>query len=69
MDLITNQRLTWRSRGREDDGRAFEVTALGPTDDPELLQEASDARGALIEQVRHTPELYCSASQVKLTGI
>ncbi|XP_041915350.1 ribosome-releasing factor 2, mitochondrial [Alosa sapidissima] len=51
VDLVTKQRMTWRPRGREDDGRTFEVTALGPGDDPELLEQTNDARGALIEQV------------------
>ncbi|XP_012671361.1 ribosome-releasing factor 2, mitochondrial [Clupea harengus] len=51
VDLITKQRMAWRMRGREDDGRVFEVKDLGPADDPELLQQASEARGALIDQV------------------
>ncbi|XP_062410903.1 ribosome-releasing factor 2, mitochondrial isoform X2 [Sardina pilchardus] len=51
VDLVTKQRMTWLAKGREDDGRAFDVTALGPGDDPELLEQTNDARGALIEQV------------------
>ncbi|KAL2099881.1 hypothetical protein ACEWY4_004275 [Coilia grayii] len=51
VDLITKQRMAWRAKGREDDGRVFEVKALGPADDPDLLQQVNEARAALIEQV------------------
>lgn len=51
VDLITNQRMTWKVKSREEDGRVFETTPLSQSDDPELLKEAKEARGALIEQV------------------
>ncbi|XP_067107103.1 ribosome-releasing factor 2, mitochondrial [Osmerus mordax] len=51
VDLITNQRMTWKGKTREEDGRVFETKPLSLSDDPELLQEAKEARGALIEQV------------------
>lgn len=55
VDLLTSQKLTWKKKSSEDDGRVFEVKALEQSEDPELLQVVSDARTALIEQVHdHT---------------
>ncbi|MEQ2171333.1 hypothetical protein GOODEAATRI_009587 [Goodea atripinnis] len=51
IDLITNQKLTWKLTSTRDDGRAFELRSLSQSEDPELLQAASEARTALIEQV------------------
>ncbi|CAJ1070349.1 ribosome-releasing factor 2%2C mitochondrial [Xyrichtys novacula] len=51
VDLLTNQKLIWRQRSVEDDGRTFDSKPLDPSDDPGLLQEVSEARVALIEQV------------------
>lgn len=51
VDLITNQKMTWKVKSREEDGRVFETKPLSQSDDPELLKEAKEARGALIEQV------------------
>ncbi|KAG7215338.1 hypothetical protein INR49_022575 [Caranx melampygus] len=53
VDLLTNQKLTWklRSLGDDDDGRTFESKTLDQTDEPDLLQEVNEARAALIEQV------------------
>uniref|UniRef100_A0A3Q2GGF5 Elongation factor G2 n=1 Tax=Cyprinodon variegatus TaxID=28743 RepID=A0A3Q2GGF5_CYPVA len=51
VDLLTNQKLTWKPTSTRDDGRTFEVKHLGQSDDPELLQAAKEARAALIEQV------------------
>ncbi|KAI4893036.1 hypothetical protein NFI96_020155 [Prochilodus magdalenae] len=51
VDLITKQRMTWQGKSWAEDGRLFESRALEPTDDPELLEEVSQARGGLIEQV------------------
>lgn len=53
VDLLTNQKLTWklRSMGDDDDGRTFESKTLDQSDEPELLQEVHEARAALIEQV------------------
>ncbi|KAM4532672.1 ribosome-releasing factor 2, mitochondrial [Fundulus diaphanus] len=51
VDLLTNQKLTWELTSTRDDGRAFEVQSLGQSEDRELLQAASEARAALIEQV------------------
>ncbi|KAL0965233.1 hypothetical protein UPYG_G00278530 [Umbra pygmaea] len=51
VDLITNQKLTWKGKTRSEDGRIYETRALSQSDDPELRQQAMDARAALIEQV------------------
>uniref|UniRef100_A0A8C4HJV8 Elongation factor G2 n=1 Tax=Dicentrarchus labrax TaxID=13489 RepID=A0A8C4HJV8_DICLA len=52
VDLLTNQKLIWKIRTElGDDGRVFESKPLDQSDEPELLQEASEARTALIEQV------------------
>ncbi|MED6257253.1 G elongation factor, mitochondrial 2 [Ataeniobius toweri] len=51
VDLLTNQKLTWKLTSTRDDGRAFELRSLSQSEDPELLQAASEARTALIEQV------------------
>ncbi|XP_012726795.2 ribosome-releasing factor 2, mitochondrial [Fundulus heteroclitus] len=51
VDLLTNQKLTWELTSTRDDGRTFEVKSLGQCEDRELLQAASEARTALIEQV------------------
>ncbi|KAM9820917.1 ribosome-releasing factor 2, mitochondrial [Neosynchiropus ocellatus] len=51
VDLLTNERLSWQQTTDRDDGRAFEVTPVDPSDDPKLLREVSEARAALIEQV------------------
>ena len=44
--------MTWQGKTREEDGRVFETKPLSQSDDPELLQEVKEARGALIEQVQ-----------------
>ncbi|XP_061764045.1 ribosome-releasing factor 2, mitochondrial [Nerophis ophidion] len=51
VDLLTNQRLTWKLNEREDNGRVFEVKPVSEWKDPELVQEVCQARTALIEQV------------------
>ncbi|XP_071384232.1 ribosome-releasing factor 2, mitochondrial isoform X2 [Centroberyx affinis] len=51
VDLLTNQKMIWRMKSTGDDGRVFETKPLGQSDNPELLQEAKQARAALIEQV------------------
>ncbi|XP_033951406.1 ribosome-releasing factor 2, mitochondrial [Pseudochaenichthys georgianus] len=53
VDLLTNQKLIWKHKTMrdEEDGRTFEITPLGESEEPELLQEVSEARAALIEQV------------------
>ncbi|XP_040914848.1 ribosome-releasing factor 2, mitochondrial isoform X1 [Toxotes jaculatrix] len=51
VDLLTNQKLIWKLRSVGDDGRTFESKPLDQSDEPELLQEVSEARTALIEQV------------------
>uniref|UniRef100_A0A1A7XSC4 Ribosome-releasing factor 2, mitochondrial n=1 Tax=Iconisemion striatum TaxID=60296 RepID=A0A1A7XSC4_9TELE len=51
VDLLTNQKLVWQPRSPGEDGRVFEIKALGEADDPELLQAVSEARAALVEQV------------------
>uniref|UniRef100_A0AAZ3PYQ4 Elongation factor G2 n=1 Tax=Oncorhynchus tshawytscha TaxID=74940 RepID=A0AAZ3PYQ4_ONCTS len=52
IDLITNQQMTWRVKSRAEDGRVFETKSLSQSDDPELLQDAMEARAALIEQLQ-----------------
>lgn len=52
VDLLTNQKLLWKPRSLEDDGRLFESRPLDESDDAELLQEVKEARTALIEQVQ-----------------
>lgn len=51
VDLLTNQKLIWKLGSVGDDGRVFESKPLDQSDEPELLQEAHEARTALIEQV------------------
>ncbi|XP_062290091.1 ribosome-releasing factor 2, mitochondrial [Scomber scombrus] len=51
VDLLTNQKLIWKLKSSENDGRVFEIKPLEHSDEPELLQEVSEARTALIEQV------------------
>ncbi|KAI9534913.1 G elongation factor, mitochondrial 2 [Dissostichus eleginoides] len=53
VDLLTNQKLIWKHKTMrdEEDGRIFEITPLDESEEPELLQEVSEARTALIEQV------------------
>jgi len=61
VDLITRQKITWQGSSLTDDGRAFEISALQPSDDPDVLQAVSEARETLIEQVKHTKNVYtCS---------
>ncbi|XP_054612816.1 ribosome-releasing factor 2, mitochondrial isoform X1 [Dunckerocampus dactyliophorus] len=51
VDLLTNQRLTWKMNKREDDGRFFAAKPLSEVKEPELMEEVRQARAALIEQV------------------
>ncbi|XP_051749482.1 ribosome-releasing factor 2, mitochondrial isoform X1 [Ctenopharyngodon idella] len=51
VDLITRQKMTWQGSSLTHDGRAFEISTLQPSDDPDVLQAVSEARGTLIEQV------------------
>ncbi|XP_029024426.1 ribosome-releasing factor 2, mitochondrial [Betta splendens] len=51
VDLLTNQKLIWKLSSLSDDGRLFESKPLKQSDDSDLLQEVSEARAALIEQV------------------
>lgn len=53
VDLLTNQKLTWKQTSTRDDGQVFESKPLDRSDDPELLHEVNEARTALIEQVCH----------------
>lgn len=54
VDLLTSQKLLWKPKSLGDDGRMFESKPLDQTDEPELVQEVKEARGALIEQVPDT---------------
>ncbi|KAM3874024.1 ribosome-releasing factor 2, mitochondrial [Diretmus argenteus] len=51
IDLLTNQKMIWEMKSAEGNGRVFKTTPLSESDNPELLQEAKEARAALIEQV------------------
>ncbi|XP_067341298.1 ribosome-releasing factor 2, mitochondrial isoform X2 [Channa argus] len=51
VDLLTNHKLIWKQGRVGDDGRVFESKPLNQSDEPELLQEAQEARTALVEQV------------------
>ncbi|XP_056602805.1 ribosome-releasing factor 2, mitochondrial [Triplophysa dalaica] len=51
VDLITRQKMVWLGNSLTDDGRDFEIRALQASEDPEMLQAVTEARGALIEQV------------------
>lgn len=51
VDLLTNQKLIWKLNSMQDNGRVFESKPLDQSDEPELLQEAQEARTALIEKV------------------
>lgn len=51
VDLVTREKIVWMSTPGLDDGRTFSRIPLTDADPPELLQEAKDARIALIEQV------------------
>lgn len=62
IDLITNQQMKWRVKSRAEDGRVFETKSLSQSDDPELLQDAMEARAALIEQVQEMTSCQLSSS-------
>uniref|UniRef100_A0A8C5FPE6 Ribosome-releasing factor 2, mitochondrial n=1 Tax=Gadus morhua TaxID=8049 RepID=A0A8C5FPE6_GADMO len=51
IDLVSNQQMIWKAASREDDGRGFETKPLSQVENPGLVQEAEEARAALIEQV------------------
>ncbi|XP_037340745.2 ribosome-releasing factor 2, mitochondrial [Pungitius pungitius] len=51
VDLLTNQKLTWKQTSTRDDGQVFESEPLDQSDDPDLVREVNEARAALIEQV------------------
>lgn len=51
VDLLTNEKLIWRTRSLEDDGSRYEVKPLDESDESALLQAAMKARATLIEQV------------------
>lgn len=50
--MLTNQKLLWKPKSLEDDGRLFESRPLDESDDAELRKEVKEARMALIEQVQ-----------------
>ncbi|NXA44860.1 RRF2M factor, partial [Nothocercus julius] len=51
VDVVTKERIIWKSTSGLDDGKIFEQKPLLEADDPNLFQEVQDARNALIEQV------------------
>uniref|UniRef100_A0A8C5CFV7 GTP dependent ribosome recycling factor mitochondrial 2 n=1 Tax=Gadus morhua TaxID=8049 RepID=A0A8C5CFV7_GADMO len=52
IDLVSNQQMIWKAASREDDGRGFETKPLSQVENPGLVQEAEEARAALIEQLQ-----------------
>ncbi|NXE44629.1 RRF2M factor, partial [Casuarius casuarius] len=51
VDVVTKERIIWKSTSALDDGKIFEQKPLLEADDPNLFQEVQDARNTLIEQV------------------
>uniref|UniRef100_A0A8B9S6L2 Elongation factor G2 n=1 Tax=Apteryx owenii TaxID=8824 RepID=A0A8B9S6L2_APTOW len=51
VDVVTKERIVWKSTSGLDDGKIFEQKPLLEADDPSLFQEVQDARNTLIEQV------------------
>ncbi|XP_071064710.1 ribosome-releasing factor 2, mitochondrial isoform X2 [Dasypus novemcinctus] len=49
VDVVSKEKLLWNLNS--DDGRVFERQPLQKNHDPELLEETTEARNALIEQV------------------
>ena len=50
VDVVNKEKLLWNSNS--DDGRDFERKPLLDMSDPELLKDTTEARNALIEQVK-----------------
>lgn len=50
MDVVSREKLLWNPNS--DDGKDFERKPLLEMSDPELLKEITEARNALIEQVK-----------------
>jgi len=56
IDLVSQQQMIWRPTSRGDNGREFETKPLSQVEDSDLVNEAQEARAALIEQVlQHSP--------------
>ncbi|XP_053148611.1 ribosome-releasing factor 2, mitochondrial [Hemicordylus capensis] len=51
IDVVTKEQVIWKVATALDDGKSFERKPLKETGDSDLLQDARDARNALIEQV------------------
>ncbi|NXF70587.1 RRF2M factor, partial [Sclerurus mexicanus] len=51
VDVVTKEKIIWKPTSDLDDGKNFERKLLLEADDPNLFQEAQDARNTLIEQV------------------
>uniref|UniRef100_A0A8B9PE23 Ribosome-releasing factor 2, mitochondrial n=1 Tax=Apteryx owenii TaxID=8824 RepID=A0A8B9PE23_APTOW len=52
VDVVTKERIVWKSTSGLDDGKIFEQKPLLEADDPSLFQEVQDARNTLIEQLQ-----------------
>lgn len=50
MDVVNKEKLLWNLNS--DDGKNFERKPLLEVSDPQLLKETTEARNALIEQVK-----------------
>lgn len=50
VDVVSKEKLLWNPNS--DDGKDFERKPLLEMSDPELLKEITEARNALIEQVK-----------------
>ncbi|XP_060091797.1 ribosome-releasing factor 2, mitochondrial isoform X2 [Heteronotia binoei] len=51
VDIVTKERVVWKSAAGFDDGKNFERKPLKEADSPDLFKDTVDARTALIEQV------------------
>lgn len=51
VDVVSKEKLLWNLNS--DDGKDFERKPLLEMSDPKLLKETTEARNALIEQVKY----------------
>uniref|UniRef100_A0A5F5PHH0 Ribosome-releasing factor 2, mitochondrial n=2 Tax=Equus caballus TaxID=9796 RepID=A0A5F5PHH0_HORSE len=57
VDVVSKEKLLWNANS--DDGKDFERKPLLEMSDPELLKKTTEARNALIEQVRRQAQRSC----------
>ncbi|XP_061071665.1 ribosome-releasing factor 2, mitochondrial isoform X2 [Conger conger] len=51
VDLITKEQVIWNVKSSSEDGRVFQKIPLSSCENAQLLSQAKEARGSLIEQV------------------